>query len=101
MNYELTNHVRARSRQRGFRERDIVLVVTFGTPGCGGRYLLRARDIDAATPDLDKRERASLLRLQGAVAVVVDGCVVTVYWSETPRARRALGHRRPRRRRRG
>ena len=93
MNLELTDHARSRLRQRGFRERDIALVLTFGTPGSRGRYLLRARDVLAAIRDL-KRTMADLQRLRNAVVVVEDDSVVTVYHSATRRARRALGHQR-------
>ena len=90
MKLELTDHARSRLQQRGFREGDVGLVVTFGTPGRGGRFLLRARDVDAATRDL-KRLMADLERPRNSVVLVEDDSVVTVYRSATGRARRPLG----------
>jgi hypothetical protein len=74
----LTNHAKARVRQRGIRESDIPVIVGAGTPIDDDSVFLLARDVDREI-QRRKREICALERLRGC-RVVIDGqTVVTVY----------------------
>ena len=99
----LSAHAGQRMQQRGFRQRDIALVLAWGTPvddGCA--ILLLQKDVDEAMrrhePEIER-----LHRLRGTTVVIRGGVLVTCYWASEKRVRGMLRRRRngPQHRRRG
>lgn len=74
---ELSKHAAERVRQRGYRERDIDLVLEHGQPVPNG-VLLTARDVARAEAEL-KRKLARLERLKGTFIAVKGETVLSVY----------------------
>lgn len=74
---ELSKHAAERVRQRGYRERDIDLVLEHGQPVPNG-VLLTARDVAHAEAEL-KQKLARLERLKGTFVAVKDETVLSVY----------------------
>lgn len=94
---QLTEHAEVRARQRGFRERDVEVILRFGTHTDEGT-LLTERDVRDGINEL-KRQIAALERLSGA-AVVTDGNnIITPYHPKDTRARHMLRYAGRRRRR--
>lgn len=85
---QLTEHAEVRARQRGFREHDAEVILTFGTATDEGG-VLTDRDARRAIDEL-KRQIAAVERLAGA-AVVTDGLhVITIYHSRRTRSQHML-----------
>ena len=73
-----THHARARMQQRGFRKRDVELIVDFGTRVSEDSYILRRQDVDRGI-ELPRRDIQALSRLRGRKVVVAADTVVTGY----------------------
>lgn len=85
---QVTQHADVRARQRGFRDEDVELILTYGTDTDEGA-VLTAADARRGVEVL-KRQIAAIERLTGA-AVVTDGAqVVTLYHPRPGRARHML-----------
>jgi hypothetical protein len=84
----LTRHAAVRMRQRGYRDRDVTVVLSIATPDDNGGWFLSDRD---AQREIDRRRReiADLERLRGTRFVLDGATVITVY-----RASRRTGGRR-------
>ena len=79
MNLHFTQHASVRIRQRGLRERDIQIIVDYGTPVDDDSVLLLNQDVEREVRKR-KREIAMLERLRGyRVVVAGEEKVVTVY----------------------
>jgi len=77
-NLEYSNHARARMQQRGLRERDVELIVDFGTRVSEDAYILRRQDVDREI-ELPRRDIQALRRLRGCKVVIAADTVVTGY----------------------
>ena len=77
-NLVYSNHARARMQQRGLRERDVELIVDFGTRVSEEAYILRGQDVDREI-ELRRRDIQALSRLRGRKVVVAADTVVTGY----------------------
>lgn len=87
--FALTRHAEVRTRQRGLRDADIVLLMDAATPLAGKAWLMTAADA-AREIARRKREIQQIERLRG-VKIVIDGdVVVTAYHSRPSDQRRAL-----------
>ena len=73
----LTKHASARLRQRGLRERDVDLLMRYGTTTRDG-LLLERRTVVALIRAM-KNKIHDLERLSGVFAVVKGECLVTAY----------------------
>ena len=99
MNLAYSTHARRRMQQRGLCERDIELIVRYGTDVRRGLRLLRRRDIN----NLAKRTNRPvqhLERLCNCAVVMENDTVITCYHLYGQAGRRALrrDNRRSRRR---
>lgn len=90
----LSAHAQQRLRQRGYRERDIEMVMIYGTV-CADAVVLTDRDVRRAI-ETKKREIQDLEHLRGTAVIVQDGVVATVYRPDRRRMRRFLSRRRGR-----
>ena len=88
---DLSPHAAARLRQRGLRERDLMLVLECGTPGKDA-VLLTQKDV-AREVATCRRRIAQLERLAGTAVFTAESVVVTVYRPDRKRTRRLLGRR--------
>ena len=86
---QFTRHANDRLQQRGFRSKDVELVMTCGTEGPAGRVVLLSRDV-AREVAACKRRIQMLERLRGCVVVCDEGTVVTCYHADGPAGRRTL-----------
>lgn len=77
----VSTHARERMAQRGFRDMDLIILETFGTPTKDGMILL---DRDA------RRVAERALRLAGSFAVINGDTVVTMYRPGKKRAKRLI-----------
>ena len=98
MKLSTTRHGRTRMQQRGFRERDIEVIVKCGTAIRNGYHLLRNRDVDREIENC-KRRIQTLERLRGSVAVVEGGSLITCYYLSGTAGQRAARQADGRRRR--
>lgn len=86
----MTRHAHTRAGQRGYRQRDIELITTFGTATSEG-ILLKRTDVDEARSFLDKAEYERLRRLIGTLIVIEDhDVVVTIQRADRDKVRRLL-----------
>ena len=85
---ELTQHASRRIRQRGFRERDVDLILEAGTPTLDG-VLLTGGDV-AEQVATYRRRIADLERLRGSAVFLAEGRVVSVYRPSSDRLRRMI-----------
>lgn len=90
----LTDHAKARLRQRGYREEDLSTVVAHGTAGADAVILTRS-DVERRVRLL-KQEIQALERLSGTAVVTAGGVVQTVYRPGSRRMRRMLQRSGPR-----
>lgn len=76
--YMLTRHAEARMRQRGYRDRDIAVVLDAATRIDGDAWFLSNRD---AQREIDRRRReiVELERLRGTRFVTDGETIITVY----------------------
>ncbi len=88
MSFAISRHAKERIRQRGYRERDLGLIVEHGT-STGDGFALTARDVAHRVGEL-KREINLLLRLKGSFVAVAGGTVMSVYRPDRRRRRRLL-----------
>ena len=88
MTHSFTRHAQTRMRQRGFRERDIDLIVECGTLMRPGLHVLRDRDV-AKEIRASKQRIQTLERLRGSAAVVEQGVIVTCYHATRPARKRS------------
>ena len=95
METKLTLHARMRIRQRGFRERDVDLILEQGTLTHDGVILTRKHVADLVADY--RRKIADLTRLSGAAVFSEDGVVVSIYRPDASKFRRMTS--RPSRRR--
>ncbi len=72
-----TKHANKRHRQRGYRDKDIGLLIRYGTVTDDGVFLTN-KDVNQRKREL-KREAADLDRLAGTYTVLQEGRVVTSY----------------------
>ena len=86
-----THHAQARMQQRGFRKRDVELIVNFGTRVSEDAYILRRQDVDREI-ELRRREIQALSRLRGRKVVVAADTVVTGYHPRPAIRKRDLRH---------
>jgi len=84
----LSHHAEVRARRRGFRHRDLDLVVEFGTPVREG-FVLTGRDVQAFEAAV-KQTLRSLRHLQGTFVVVAEDKVASVYRPDGPKLRRLI-----------
>lgn len=85
----VSKHAAARLRQRGYRDRDVEVVLAHGTHLNEATVLT---DEDAARAiAAKKREIHELERLRGTAVVVADGVVASVYRPDRRRLRRFMG----------
>ncbi|MGH0038284.1 MAG: hypothetical protein ACQGVK_24900 [Myxococcota bacterium] len=84
---EISKHAAERVRQRGYRERDLDLVMEYGQVVQSG-YLLAGRDVARAEAEL-KRKLARLQRLKGTFVAVKEATVLSVYRPRSVRRIRA------------
>ena len=85
----LTRHAETRMRQRGIRERDVLLILTCATRIDDETWLLRDRDARRAIENR-KREIQALERLAGWKMVARGESVVTAYRSRPADLKRTL-----------
>jgi hypothetical protein len=78
MSATITAHAAARVRQRGFRERDISVLLLCGSNMEDGTLMMTDRDVEREI-EARRKQIALLERLRGMTAVVAGGSVVTVY----------------------
>jgi hypothetical protein len=90
MSAKLTKHAETRMNQRGFRERDIDLILRYGTE-CKDGVILEGRMVNRRVMEL-KREMAALERLAGSYAVTDGKTVKTVYRAGRRKRRAQLRH---------
>ena len=74
----ITRHDEARMRQRGTREADLVLVLSYGTEIDRDRIMLKGRNVKKVIGDL-KRKIDAPQKLKGKIFVISGGCLVTAY----------------------
>jgi len=91
----LTQHASNRIRQRGFRERDVDVILEHGTPTHDG-VLLTGKDVAEQVSEY-RRRIGSLERLSGAAVFLEEGRVVSVYRPKPAKVRRMIRHGRGRR----
>lgn len=72
----VSRHAEERMRQRGFTNRDVELVCTYGTPIPDG-YLVTRGDAKELATVPGERQRGE--RLLGAVVIEQEGVIVTVF----------------------
>lgn len=92
MSAMLTEHARARSRQRGLSIEDVEIIKAFGTevPDSRGEvYHMRGKDATELVGQL-KRWIQRVERLAGCTAVLVGDSVVTVYRANAAAEKRLL-----------
>lgn len=87
----LTRHAEERLRQRGYRERDLAIVLNYGTT-CDEAVVLTDADVSRAIAE-KKREIRDLERLRGTALVVEGSVATTVYRPDRRRMRRFLSRR--------
>lgn len=87
----LSAHAEKRLRQRGYRERDIQTMMSYGTV-CAEAVVLTAENVSQAI-ETKKREIQDLERLRGTAMVVQEWVVVTMYRPDRHRWRRFLSRR--------
>lgn len=90
----LTQHASSRLRQRGFRERDVDLILENGTPTHDG-VLLTSKDVAEQVAEYRQRI-VTLERLRGAALFLKGGRVVSVYRPSAAKVRRMIRHGRGR-----
>jgi hypothetical protein len=90
----LTHHASIRVRQRGFRERDVEVILEHGTPTHDG-VLLTSRDVSERVAEY-RRRIGELERLRGAAVFLEEGHVVSVYRPSAAKVRRMIRHGRGR-----
>lgn len=91
MSLSFTAHAKRRMQQRGFSERDVRLIVQFGSNVRRGLRLLRKQDIDKALRRTT-RHMLDLERLRNRAVVIEGETVVTCYHLHGEAGRRALRH---------
>ena len=84
----ISNHAEIRMQQRGMLERDIQLVLDYGTETSDGIFL-RRKDIKSAEHNL-KKMLQRLNRLAGSYVVLDGENIVTAYRPDAWRAKRIL-----------
>lgn len=82
----LTVHARERIRQRGFRERDISVLLQCGSRMVDGTLMLTDRDVQREV-EIRRKQITDLERLRGMTGVIAGDRIVTVY-RNTRRLRR-------------
>ena len=87
-----SNHACQRMQQRGFRERDIDLLMTCGTQIYDDSILLSDKDA-AREIERRKHEIQALERLRGCRVVISEGVVVTCYHAHTKHLKKVLRRR--------
>jgi hypothetical protein len=75
--HHLTQHIRIRSSQRGYREGDVDLVTSYGT-NTGTGILLEQKDIDDAEREF-KATVSRLRRLKGTYIPTSEGSAKTIF----------------------
>ena len=91
MNLQFTSHARSRMQQRGISERDVRLIVQFGSDVRRGLRLLRKQDIDKVLRQSTRKVR-DLERLRNRAVVIEGQTIVTCYHLHGQAGRRALRH---------
>lgn len=89
MNISYSVHAQIRMRQRGLSERDIDLIVRYGSDVRRGLRLLRRSDIDNEIQRI-KRRIQDLERLRNCAVIIEDDTVITCYHLCGETGRRAL-----------
>ena len=74
----LTNHARIRIRQRGFCEKDMSILLQYGSRMESGVLMLTDHDVRREVNAM-RTQIIKLERLRGTIAVIADGRVITVY----------------------
>ncbi len=87
---DFSKHAVRRVRQRGLRDRDVELVVEYGTPIAGDGIVLFDSDVRREIARR-KREIQAFERFRGCKVVVSAGTIITCY--HTGRRRPARAHR--------
>lgn len=91
---DITEHASRRIRQRGFRDRDVGVILENGTPTHEG-VLLTGKDVAERVTEY-RRRIAELERLRGAAIFLKDGQVLSVYRPGAVKVRRMIRHGRAR-----
>ena len=78
MTVQMTRHAVERSRQRGFRNGDLELLLRTGSLMQDGAVMLTDADLDREMAMIKQQVR-QLERLRGMKAVIDEGRVVTMY----------------------
>ena len=86
-----SSHAEERLRQRGYRERDVRLVLECGTP-TPDAVLLTGKDVAREVAEC-RRRIARLEKLRGTAVFLAEETVVTIYRPDRERTKRLLGHR--------
>lgn len=89
MKIEISNHAERRFQQRGFRDRDMGLLVRLGTWLDDHCVLMRNKDVDREIANR-KQEIQVLERLRGCKVVCRGDIIVTAYRPTRARLRRDI-----------
>lgn len=85
----LSQHAEVRLRQRGYRDRDVEVVLAHGT-SLNEATVLTDEDVARAI-SAKKREIHDLERLRGTAVILADGVVASIYRPDRRRLRRFMG----------
>jgi hypothetical protein len=85
----MSQHAEVRLRQRGYRDRDVDVVLAHGTP-LDEATVLTDEDVARAISAM-KREIRDIERLRGTAVILADGVVASVYRPDRRRLRRFMG----------
>ena len=86
--HRLSRHGEARAQQRGYRHRDVGLIIEYGTPTHEG-YILRRKDVNEVEREI-KRLLDRLHHLAGSAAFIGDDTIRTVFRPRKAQRQRML-----------
>lgn len=92
MTYVMTTHALTRQQQRGYRDLDVNLVLTYGTEAEEGIFL-RRKDCERAAAEImaEAREAADRVKRMAGTFVPMDGgTILSIYPAGTRKAKKVL-----------
>lgn len=87
---KISHHANARMRQRGYKNDDLRLIRSYGSPVNDGYFLLR-KDVRSARTDAG-RDYQRLERLAGTALIELEGTIVTIYRADKYRRKKLTRH---------